>query len=209
MPYTSTSGVFNIYDNPGGFTVDPTGVNSSSDAINSAISAASTNGGGVVFIPPGTYSIAYTLALPPDVQLVGSDQGDTSITALANLRWFLGGDLTTVMITNSSNVPSAPPAPNFQTGIEVRDLTLNGNASVINQSPPSASGACIEFSGVVGVTIQRCTVYNCWDTAISVGSGKNSAQIGGVKILDNTIDVMATPGSAGPPGMVPVSWTRS
>jgi parallel beta-helix repeat protein len=174
----------------------------SSIAINLAAQAASTNGGGVVFVPPGTYAIQGTIVLPANVQLVGSDQGSTSIKAMLGLVWDINAiptTLTTVMVTNSSNVPGAPPPTSFELDIEVRDITFNGNAPVLNtELPLGTEGAIIEFGGVVGATIQRCTIYNCYNDAISVGSGKNSAQVGGVKILDNTIDVMATPGTTSP-----------
>jgi polygalacturonase len=84
--YSSSTGIFNIYD----YSVvppDPTGVADSSRAINAAINVAESNGGGIVFVPPGTYAIAATIALADNVQLVGSSRGDTSITAMPGMLW--------------------------------------------------------------------------------------------------------------------------
>lgn len=197
--YASTTGVFNIYDYG---SPDPTGATSSSDAIANAASAAGVNGGGIVFIPPGNYAIQYSIALPTNVQLVGSDQSDTSIMAMPNLRRGSGMStaLTTVMVSNSNNLPGGGSGQ--QSGIGVRDITFNGNATVLGQKlqTGSGSGAIIELSMVVDVTIQRCTIYNCQNHAITIDYVDNeggSVVPGNIKILDNTIDVMATPGMSG------------
>jgi hypothetical protein len=154
------------------------------------------NGGGQVFIPPGKYAIMNPIILYPGVQLVGSGQSDTSITALVGLTWG-GSAYTTVMVANSANIPGAAPPSSPQAGMEVRDITFDGNASGIAENPPTGPGdeSCIAFGNAVDVIIKRCTVRNCWNHAITLGSGKNSAEAGGVQLIDNTVDVMATEGS--------------
>jgi Pectate lyase superfamily protein len=94
--YTSHTGIFNIY----GFgTPDPTGIIDSSSCFIMAASAASANGGGIVFAPPGNYKIAVTIALDNYTELVGSDQRDTVLIADEFLA-YPTGVFTTVMVTN-------------------------------------------------------------------------------------------------------------
>jgi parallel beta-helix repeat protein len=186
--------MFNIYDDlihpP-----DPTGVNDSSIAINYAAQQASGNGGGIVFVPPGNYKIQFTISLPSNVHLVGSDQGDSVITAFAELKVSQSNPvLTNIMVTNSTNVLPSTPTP--QSNIGVSDITFNGDAAGQSGSE-GYDGALIEFKDVVDVTIQRCVIQSARNHAITVDATIETAtQIAGnIRILDNTIDVLATIGS--------------
>jgi polygalacturonase len=131
--YTNQSGVFNIYDYDTARPPDPTGVNDSSYAINAAATVAGSNGGGVVFVPPGNYQIQYTIVLPNNVQLVGSDQSDTSITAKPGLMWSSTvATNTTVMVTNSSNPPIGTGG--VQTGVGVKLARFRGQFLIRHQA---------------------------------------------------------------------------
>jgi hypothetical protein len=190
--YASPTGVFSIWDdltNP----PDPTGATDSSKAFIYAAMQAANNDGGIVLVPPGTYMIAYTIPLADGV--VGCSQGDTVITAGANLQWFVGGAYTTVMVTNSFNIPGSSGAGNQQQGISVRDITFNGNGTNQMNLDVGNSGAILEFDMCVDITIERCTIYNCQNHAIVIDYIDNESGTptpGNIKILDNTIDVMAT-----------------
>ena len=206
MP-TPPTGVYNIYDFG---TPDPTGTLDASVAINAAATAAKAAGGGIVFIPPGTYAIQTTISLDNNVWLVGSDQGDTILTAMGNLQIQVPppGTLptyTAAMVANSEQIPTPPSMPTAQYNMGVRDLTFNGNASMQPGAIYSQSGATLDFLFVIGVTIERCRIYNCQNHAITVdrllgGGVIGATAVGNIRIVDNIIDVMATPsGNYGQP----------
>jgi len=187
------TGVFNIYDDLSA-PPDPTGVTDSSAAFYYAINEAAMAGGGIVFVPPGNYMTAFTIGLPSNVQLVGSDQGDTSIMAGNSLRWAEGRGITTVLVTNANNIPGATSS-GAQCNVGVRDITLNGNATNQPGLKVGHSGAIVEFELCTRVTIQRCRIYNCQNHAIAVDYYDNEVSTlvnGDIRILDNTIDIMAT-----------------
>jgi hypothetical protein len=91
-------------------------------AIQNAISACGAAGGGVVYLPQGTYKITSTLALPAKVTLQGAGCG-AELNAAVNVSWNpvtsikWGGASGGTMISLSS-----PPAQ-----VHIRDLGIDGN----------------------------------------------------------------------------------
>jgi hypothetical protein len=191
--YSSKYGYFSVWDD---LTTppDPTGAHDSSTAFMYAVNEASMNGGGIVLVPPGLYSIGYTIALPSNVQLVGTDPSSVTIIARPGLAWAAGKALTTAIVTNSANIPGATPGQ--QSGIAVRNITFNGNAANLTGLPTNNNQAIIEMVNVVDVTIDRCTIFNCQGNALTVDapSGTTTPIPADLKIVNNTIDVMATGG---------------
>jgi hypothetical protein len=83
----------------------------------------------------------------------------------------------------------------------VRDISFDGAAAAQSGVPGGANGAIIELVQVFGVRIQRCAIYNCQNNAIAINQGTEAVGPvpGDVKVLDNTIDVMAIAASEGSP----------
>jgi hypothetical protein len=170
--YHSHTGIFNIWDDPSS-SPDPTGATDSSPAFLYAINEAYMNGGGIVYVPPGNYKIQYTLPLPPYVQLVGRDQSSTSITAMANLSLNSTSGYTTVMVTNTGNMPGGPSGQQY--GIGVRGITFNGSARSLDAT--AGDHAVIEFLDVSDVTIESCTIQNCQTHAISIDASTDETDL--------------------------------
>lgn len=83
------------------------------DAIASALAAATVAGGGRVYMPTGTYIVSHMIDIPSRVSLFGAGIDATVIQASASMpRW------TTILNAGS---PSA-----LKSGIEIRDLTVDG-----------------------------------------------------------------------------------
>lgn len=85
--------------------VDDTGASSSLTAIRAAIVAANAAGGGVVFIPEGTFLINGTLELEDDVHLCGAGMHLTTLKAdpsIADDAFILGQTVDRVIVSDLS-----------------------------------------------------------------------------------------------------------
>jgi len=142
------------------------GSNDDRSAIQSALTAANSAGGGTVYCPPGTYRV--TVAVHPDsanffaglligdnVCLVGAGRTSTTIK-LANTQTggSAAGDSAVIM-----NL--AITAGNSR--IRVSDLTVDGNN--VNQSTAVHQG--IDWRHVTDAIVERVTVTNCQGTSTS------------------------------------------
>jgi hypothetical protein len=91
------------------------GVADDTVAIQAAINAAQSAGGGIVYFPPGTYLISSTLTVSADnIQIVGAGWG-SQIKA--------SGGITGYML----QVQGPGGAGNFRYGIKIADIYFNGN----------------------------------------------------------------------------------
>lgn len=102
-----------IVRNAKSFGAKGDGATDDSGAINSAISALASAGGGVLFFPAGTYVVKANILLKSKVSLAGIGRGATTIKA-------------------ASGVTTAPLTATTGNAIEdvvIRDLTVDGNAS--------------------------------------------------------------------------------
>lgn len=73
LPKPSTTNFYNAALSP--YNADKTGTNDAASAIQSALDAASTAGGGTVYLPAGQYKVNTHLTIPANVELRGSDDG--------------------------------------------------------------------------------------------------------------------------------------
>jgi Pectate lyase superfamily protein/Right handed beta helix region len=89
------------------------GATDDSTVINSVITALATEGGGVLYFPPGTYLVKANVAMKSKVSLIGSGTGATTIKAAA-------GVTTAPLVGTSGNAIE---------DVLIRDLTVDGNAS--------------------------------------------------------------------------------
>jgi len=78
MGLISGSLIYNVKDPTYGATGD--GTTDDATSIQAAIDAASAAGGGIVFLPPGTYSVETTIDLKGTVSLVGAGMASTVLT---------------------------------------------------------------------------------------------------------------------------------
>ena len=138
---------FNVVD----FGASPGNYEDDTAAIQSAIDAATRNGGGEVFFPPGSYVVGVTgtgldLTGSHNVKIVGSGIGTTVVHAAPGTNWHL------FSLQRASNVG-------------IRDLTINGNREQQN------AGHCIRGAELRGLTIENIHLRQCHGYGIGLQSG--------------------------------------
>lgn len=148
-----------------------------SSAINSAMIAASSAGGGTVLVPPGSYLCAETLLIPSNVTLTGTNQ-----TASVILNPFSTSPTGTGMITNTNYSTSNVAPINFALdhGITISNITLDGQNPIIG-SPVNGVYYGIAMYGVTGLNIQGVTVRG------TEGQGIIANYSTKVQIIGNTL----------------------
>jgi hypothetical protein len=107
-----------IFNAVTGYGADPTGANDSTIAIQNAINAAASSGGGVVFLPAGTYKVqpqgADTYALRIDASRVVLRGAGSNSTFILNDSWEMR-DKQIIRVTGSGwswgTVPGGSPQP--------------------------------------------------------------------------------------------------
>lgn len=123
------SPVFNVV----GYGADPSGVQDSTAAINSAVTAAIAAGGGIVYLPPGTYLKSGAVNLSSNIVLKGA-----------------GKDITILKAKNNVLDAAGIAFSNFSTNVYIEDLTIDGNK--INQT--------IEKYGILTYKCSYCEFRN-------------------------------------------------
>jgi hypothetical protein len=129
-------------------------------AINSALSAANTAGGGVVYIPEGTYVVGSSLTIYSNVSIIGDGYGATIIKLQnsANTDVLVGNNFSSLTGTNST------------AGVcqfVVANLTVDGNKT--NQS---SAGYGIRIYGY-DFAIDQVHVRNCYIDGLYTEWGTN------------------------------------
>lgn len=116
------------YVTPQDYGAAGNGTTDDTSAINSAISAVSSAGGGVLLFPAASYKISSALSLTSHVELRGMGSGVSVINQSSTTANGLSGvDLTTVKITGLSI-----NGPGSGSGIGVNfDLSVNGDTTYV------------------------------------------------------------------------------
>lgn len=151
------------------------GVTDDTDAIQTALQAANTAGGGTVFLPLGTYNISTMLILYSNIRLTGNQATLKAISAISAI--VKGQDTSNVQIDN---------------------LTFNGNSLSLNDIWFTTSAAAHN-----NITIKDCTVKGTATDATlffgailfdAVAGSVTSFRANNIRILNNTIDTCGTTG---------------
>lgn len=150
------------------------GVTDDTDAIQAAIDAAEETGGGVVYMPPGTYqlsarlfapygtTLAYSLSVPSNITLAGAGSTATTLklpiftagnTAGYDPTWRFYGVMT-----------QRPDDVDTFSNICVRDFTLDGQAALQTILPPGAQHG-IFMGRARSVWHERVVVKNIYGTS--------------------------------------------
>ncbi|MGI9091544.1 MAG: glycosyl hydrolase family 28-related protein [Gemmatimonadaceae bacterium] len=142
------------------------GTTNDAGAIQAALTAANTAGGGVVFLPPGTYIINRYLLIYSNTYLRGSGMGVTTIKCgsgfTAGGTAPLGGGYSMLQTNAASGMVN----------VAVSDLTFDGNESV-NRATLSGAGNrvssyLVDMRGVTGLAVDRVATRNTWTYNIVV-----------------------------------------
>lgn len=131
-------------------------------AINLALAEAGTAGGGVVFLPKGTYIIETPLLVPSDVTLLGVGAASilyakTNLNApvLQNVEWASGTNTDITIRDLAVDGNSAGQASGYRVGILLRGVT---GFLIENVKVSDTAEVGIFLPGDHDGTVQRCTV---------------------------------------------------
>lgn len=175
----STSSPFNVLT----FGADPTGTNSSATAIQNAVNAAVTAGGGVVYIPAGTYKVSTTITKNVSgtaVYIVGDGVWATTLkyygsgdclrlydSSTYSSRTVYGGGVIGLTIDGANASGSA-----LSTGIHVGDiLKLRLDIGVQNFTYTGSMGVHFDNQyywteqALVNLWVSNCVTHVVFDVA--------------------------------------------
>ena len=145
--------VFNVKDPPFGAKGD--GLTDDASAIQKAFTAATQAGGGVVFLPPGTYRVSRTVLVPQRCELRGAGRSNTTILGTGyvpgqkRVRFLWGGisaAATVVRLLCHTTLSGVTVTGACAEGI--------GGSATVNTRPAT-------YDGKVYPTTERVTVKDC------------------------------------------------
>ena len=177
------------------------GVTDDTAAINSAIDAVGTAGGGIVYIPAGVYAIGKTSA-PYNPAISGSFDRDVIIDVQYDNVIIKGDGRGNTILTNTiTNTTAARgikigrriDGVNYVDNVSVQDLTLIGNyTSGAPNSTNTSTGIDISGSAGVGCTnikLERLEIRNCAGYGIGFQrDGFINCIVSDVQIQDTSAD---------------------
>jgi parallel beta-helix repeat protein len=127
------------------YEADPTGATDSTSAIQAALNAV-PSGGGVVYIPAGTYLVSASLTMASGTMLVGDGWAS---------ELFMAADANLEHIADASDTSECC----------IRDLQINGNGT--NQTGGGTS--MVGGDSSVDLTVRNVWVHNSWGQGIYFG----------------------------------------
>lgn len=155
-------------------------------AINAALTAVGNAGGGVVFVPPGTYALASGLVIPADgVRLVGAGRSATIIKPTAGANY----DVISTPIPASSGTAGYT---HYHVGVE--HLTIDGTSMT---GTTAGAGNGIHFYGARYSYIRDCYITGVpnWGVLLDGDLTPNfsySVDIRGNRIVNGAAGIFAT-----------------
>ncbi|PSL23302.1 carbohydrate-binding protein [Chitinophaga ginsengisoli] len=180
------------------FNAKPDGVTDNTTAIQNALTKASTDGGGIVFLPPGKYKVTGHLTVPTNVELKGAADNSTTPT---------GPGAVLEPYADKGN-PNGTPFIKLSAGSGLQGITINYPeqlASLVPNFPAYPYTIQVTGSDVYIINVGLRAVYNGIDmftyqcnnhyvdwltghvfhNAIKVGGGTSGGQISNTQF--NTI----------------------
>ena len=164
------------------YGADPTGATDSTTAIQNALNAANSAGGGVVYFPAGTYQISSALTIYNNITLTGDNRQvsvieQTSTTA-HGLSWS-GNNLQYVTIKNLQLL-----GPNSGSGIGINLNNLAGGANpniigchFIDLLVQEFGGDGIAASILIVSQFDNVIVASCGGDGFSLTGGVNTSVV--------------------------------
>ena len=114
------------------------GTTDNTEAIQSALDQAASDGGGVVFLPPGKYKVLGNLVIPTDVELKGAEDVSTTPT----------GPGSVLEVYDGRNNPDAAPFLKLSAGSGIRGIVFNYPEQISTDLPNIATYPyCVQVTG--------------------------------------------------------------
>lgn len=133
------------------FGADPTGAADSQPAIKAAVDRASALGGGIVYLPRGTYKLLSAVPWKTKVSLWGDGPGATVIKMV--------GDLFSAILDVSTGSPSAP----FE-DCTFRDFEIDGSG--LTRATPDVDGKGIFIFYLRRAWFENLYIHDCVGTGL-------------------------------------------
>jgi hypothetical protein len=190
------------------------GVTNNLGAFQAAINAANAAGGGVVFVPRGTFLINGTLTTYATVAMLGADRATSFINVTNAAATFMTG----APLSSIASLTITPSAADYTGtlilatstgGVRVRDVQISGNVSGSLFSAAAAALFSLEASGCTfgtrstGYVVNQsagvigATFYSCAMTASSAEAAANSVVLANVINVYNSTVTIGSTGFAG------------
>jgi polygalacturonase len=138
------------------YGADATGATESAPAIQAALNAAATAGGGVVLVPAGVYITSQILQIGSGVALQGAGMGVTTIRAANGFLPSQVGSLNGLSVLTVANNAGG-------SNIVISGLTFDGNQANISSFPGWADEAdshCLDLRNVDNLQISGIEIIN-------------------------------------------------
>ena len=158
-----------------------TGNTDNSTAFNSAINAASSAGGGVVYVPAGVWNFTAQVVIKPNVTLLGggnvlytyTNPGAISGGAIMNINWGTGG----------TDGATAYAAVLLQDAATIQNIGFNYPSQNASSSTPTVYGSTVQIAGATynnNQSIIDCYFFKSYIAIDARGSKSGLGAGGGV-----------------------------
>lgn len=166
------------------------GVADDTAEIQAAITAAQTNGGGIVLLPPGTYLLSSALTVTVgNISIVGSGWGTTLSSTTVNKFIDIGAGISNVIVSNLRITSSAAAtAPSADVGA-IHVGTATTTDCVIDRVKIDTVGTCGVVLYGTGHEVTNCHIKGVGQHGIY---GTSAGTVGGIwNISNNLIETVA------------------
>jgi hypothetical protein len=193
--------VFNVRD----YGAVGDGATDDTTACRNALSAVTTNGGGILYFPKGTYSLNTLYVTIGQIKIVGAGVGATTLVRRA------GANIDCRILALNSTSKTFTPAPgSYLTGITVSGMSMDGNNLNVNSDVGSATvQGTICAVNVKDSTFTDLYVKNPREIGLNlygcIGSNISGVTIDGMKgsSIVNSINIQGNNYSDGSGGTYP------
>lgn len=152
--------------------------------INLAITAANTAGGGIVFVPLGTYTLETPVVMKSNVTLMGAGRG-TILKQTSDASCITGTSVTNIVVRDLQVLGDADVLKTSQRGVQWISVT---DSLVHNVYAKNTSyDGILLLSGCVGCTVSDCHVDGAGDDGINIG-GDNSTATTDTTVTGNVVE---------------------
>lgn len=161
--YLPASAVFDVKE----YGAKGDGITDDTTAMQAALDAANSAGGGRVFVPSGTFLVSNHLVIYANVVLAGAGRGVTILKMATSAS-------QTVVITQGFAGNTGTNNTSSPNEFGIRDLTIDGNAGVNGLPGAQTFGYGMQLYGygfrIVNVAVRNCNNDGIWSEWANVAS---------------------------------------
>ncbi len=177
--FISGKPLFDVTDSAYGAIHD--GVTDDLAAIQSAVDACDSAGGGIVFIPKGIYVVSNSIRLDnSNVTLMGAGRSATILKTVSDYPVILAVSASNLVIRDLQVLGDSDSGKTNQRGVQfyIVDNSLIHNVLAKNLG---YDGFCL-LTGSVNNIVSNCLIEDCEDDGINIGGSQTMESIGNVVV---------------------------